>query len=109
MTLREEYKIKRLALNMNETEVAAIVGLDVGIYTIWENGGYVERWQHYKIKDAVEAYIRNLPREKYLHTRIREETMLLEHQTQDDRVKTLAHMMIHVSKLQMMYVGDKEF
>lgn len=109
MKLCEQYYIKRLALNMSQEEFAAIAGVPVGIYSLWERGVEVQRWEHFKIKDSIEEYIRSFPREKYLRTRIREESLLLEHESEEEHIKTLSHMMIHLSKLQMMYVGTKEF
>ena len=108
MTLREQYVIKRMALNMSQEEFASIADVSVGTYSRWEKGEIVERWEHYKIKDSIENYIRSFPREKYLQTSIREETLLLEHETEEEHIKTLSHMMIHISKLQMMYVSPLE-
>lgn len=108
MKLHEQYYVKRLALNMTQEEFASIAGVSVGTYSLWEKGEIIQRWEHYKIKDAIEEYIRSFPREKYLQTRIREETLLLEREEPEEHIKTLSHMMIHISKLQMMYVSPRE-
>ena len=108
MTLREQYVIKRMALNMSQEEFASIADVSVGTYSRWDKGEIVGRREQNKIKDSIEKYIRSFPREKYLQTRIREETLLLEHETEEERIKTLSHMMIHISKLQMMYVSPLE-
>ena len=45
MTLREQYVIKRMALNMSQEEFASIAGVSVGTYSRWEKGEIIERWE----------------------------------------------------------------
>ena len=108
MTIREQYKCKRTALGMTQKEFAAIAGVDEGILSLFERGEYINPIEYEKIKYNIEMYIRNFDRKKYLTTRIIEETLMLQHETEAEHQKTLSHLMIHVAKLNMMYVGGKE-
>lgn len=105
MKLYEQYVIKRQALGMSQQEFAAIAQVDVGIITLFERGEYVNLMEYEKIKYNIENYIRAFDRTKYLTTRIIEETLLLQHEPEEEHLKTLSHLMIHVSKLNMMYVN----
>ena len=104
MTIREQYLCKRQALGMSQQEFAAIAGVDVGIISLFERGEYVNPIEYEKIKYNIENYIRAFDRKKYLTTRIIEETLMLQHEDEAEHLKTLSHLMIHVSKLNMMYV-----
>ena len=108
MKLYEQYRIKRLALGMSYKEFAAIAHVEEGTIMLFERGETINQVDFAKIKYNVENYIRSFDREKYLTTRIIEETMMLQHEPTEEHVKTLSHLMIHVSKLNMMYVGTKE-
>ena len=103
MTIREQYKCKRLALGMTQKEFAAIAGVDEGIISLFENGGYVLPMDFEKIKYNIENYIRAFPREKYLSTRIIEEALAFQIEPQEEHQHTIAHLMIHAAKLNMMY------
>ena len=108
MKLREQYVIKRQALGMTQREFAAIAQVDEGIISLFERGEYVDPVSFTKIKTNVENYIRAFDRRKYLTTRIIEETLLLQLEPEEEHVKTLSHLMIHVSKLNMTYLtGEK--
>lgn len=104
MTIREQYAIKRQALGMSQQEFAAIAQVDVGTISLFERGEYVNPIEYEKIKYNIENYIRAFDRTKYLTTRIIEETLMLQHEPEGEHLKTLSHLMIHVSKLNMMYV-----
>lgn len=108
MTLREQYLCKRMALGMSQQEFAAITGVDVGIIMLFERGEYVDPVSFEKIKYNTENYIRSFSRRKYLTTRIIEETLMLQHEPEEEHVKTLSHLMIHVSKLNMDYLTREE-
>lgn len=108
MTIREQYYCKRMALGMTQREFAAIADVDEGIISLFERGEYVDPIAFAKIKHNVENYIRDFDRKKYLTTRIIEETLMLQHESEEEHNKTLSHLMIHVAKLNMMYVGIKE-
>lgn len=108
MKINEQYMCKRLALNMSRKEFAAIAGVEEGIYSLFERGEHIDRYIFEKIKYNIEKYIRDFPRKKYLTTRIIEETLNLKYESEADHQKTLSHLMIHVSKLNMMYVDGKE-
>lgn len=109
MRINEMYICKRLALGMTQKEFATIAQVDEGAISLFERGDFINPVDFTKIKYNVEQYIRSFDREKYLSTRIMEETLQLKYESESERVKTLSHLMIHVSKLNMMYVGDKEF
>lgn len=104
MKIYEQYKIKRQALGMSQQEFAAIAEVDEGSISLFEKGERIQPWVYEKIKYNVEMYIRNFDRKKYLTTRIIEETLMLQQESEDEHLKTLSHLMIHVSKLNMMYV-----
>lgn len=104
MKIYEQYKCKRLALGMTQQEFAAIAEVDEGIISLFERGDYIPPVPFEKIKWNVEQYIRSFSREKYLTTRIIEETLMLQCEPEEDHLHTLSHLMIHVSKLNMMYV-----
>ena len=108
MTLRERYKIKRLALGMTQKEFAAIAEVEEGIISLFEEGAFIDPVRYEKIKYNVENYIRSFDRKQYLTTRIIEETLLLQHEPEEEHLHTLSHLMIHVSKLNMMMVNVKE-
>lgn len=108
MTIQERYKCKRLALGMTQREFAAIAEVDEGIVSLFERGEFINQVAYEKIKHNVEAYIRSFDRKKYLTTRIIEETLQLQVESEDEHLYTLSHLMIHVSKLNMMYVNPKE-
>ena len=107
MTIRDQYKCKRLALGMTQQEFAAIAEVEEGIISLFERGEYINPIAFEKIKYNVERYIRDFDRKKYLTTRIIEETLMLQYETEEEHLHTLSHMMIHVSKLNMMYVNPK--
>jgi transcriptional regulator with XRE-family HTH domain len=108
MTLREQYKCKRLALGMSQAEFAAIAQVAEGTLSLFERGEFVDPIEFAKIKYNVENYIRNFDRKKYLTTRIIEETLMLQTESEEEHLHTLSHLMIHVSKLNMMMVNDQE-
>ena len=108
MTIYECFMCKRLALGMSQREFAAIADVDEGSISLFERGERINPVEFEKIKWNVENYIRALDRNRYLTTRIREETFMLQYETEDEKLKTLSHMMIHVSKLNMMYVDRVE-
>lgn len=108
MTIREQYKIKRTALGMSQQEFAAIAEVDEGIISLFERGEYINPIAYEKIKYNVENYIRSFNRKRYLTYRIIEETMMLQVEPEEDHHHTLAHLMIHVSKLNMEMVNPKE-
>ena len=108
MTIREQYKIKRQALGMSQKEFAAIAEVDEGVMSLFERGEYINPIMYEKIKYNVEMYIRSFDRKKYLTTRIIEETLMLQYEPEAEHQKTLSHLMIHVSKLNMMYVDQKD-
>lgn len=108
MTIREQYECKRLAMGMTQKEFAAIAGVDEGIISLFERGEYIDQVSFIKIKENVENYIRNFDRKKYLTTRIIEEVIGLQMEPDEEHVHTLSHLMIHVAKLNMMYVNDQE-
>jgi transcriptional regulator with XRE-family HTH domain len=108
MTIYECFKCKRLALGMTQREFAAIAEVDEGSISLFESGERINPVAFEKIKWNVENYIRALDRNKYLTTRIREETFMLQYETEEEKLHTLSHMMIHVSKLNMMYVDRVE-
>lgn len=104
MTIREQYICKRQALGMTQREFAAIAEVDEGIISLFERGERINPIAYEKIKYNIENYIRAFDRKKYLTTRIIEETLMLQHESEEEHLKTLSHLMIHVSKLNMMYV-----
>jgi predicted transcriptional regulator len=108
MTIREHYKLKRMALGMTQQEFAAIAEVDEGIISLFERGEYINPIQYEKIKYNIENYIRSFDREKYLTTRIIEETLMLQNEPEEEHLHTLSHLMIHVSKLNMMMVNHAE-
>ena len=108
MTLREQYICKRQALGMSLQEFAAIADVSESIMSLFEKGERVDPIAFAKIKYNVENYIRAFDRKKYLTTRIIEETLMLQHEPEEEHAKTLSHLMIHVSKLNMMYVAGCE-
>jgi transcriptional regulator with XRE-family HTH domain len=105
--MREQYRCKRLALGMSQREFAAIAQVDEGIISLFERGEYIDSIAYAKIKYNVENYIRSLKRDKYLTTRIIEETMMLQIEPEEDHHKTLSHLMIHVAKLNMDMVNPE--
>ena len=104
MTIREQYKCKRMALGMTQKEFAAIAEVDEGIISLFERGEYVNPIMCNKITYNVEQYIRSFDRKKYLTTRIIEETLMLQVEDEADHRRTLSHLQIHVAKLNMMYL-----
>ncbi len=108
MTIREQYVCKRQALGMSQREFAAIAQVDEGIVSLFERGEYIDPVSYQKIKYNIEAYIRNFDRKKYLTTRIIEETLMLQMEPESEHMYTLSHLQIHVAKLNMMYVGQKD-
>lgn len=110
MKLKDQYVIKRQALGMSMKEFASIAQVDEGTISLFERGEYVNPIEFEKIKYNVENYIRSFDRKKYLTTRIIEETLMLHKEPEGEHNKTLSHLMIHVAKLNMMYVNplDKE-
>jgi predicted transcriptional regulator len=97
-----------MALGMTQQEFAAIAEVDEGIISLFERGEYINPIQYEKIKYNVENYIRSFDRKKYLTTRIIEETLMLQHEPEEEHLHTLSHLMIHVSKLNMMMVNHVE-
>jgi predicted transcriptional regulator len=93
-----------MALGMTQREFAAIAEVDEGIISLFERGEFINPIMYEKVKYNVENYIRALDRKKYLTTRIIEETLMLQSEPEGEHLKTLSHLMIHVSKLNMMYV-----
>ena len=108
MTLREQYICKRTALGMTQKEFAAIAQVDEGYISLFERGEYIDPVAFAKIKYNIESYIRSFDRKKYLTTRIIEETLMLQSEPEEEHQKTLSHLMIHVAKLNMMFVSPKE-
>ena len=108
MTIREQYECKRLALGMTQKEFAAIAQVDEGIISLFERGEYIDPVSFEKIKYNVENYIRNFDKKKYLTTRVIEEVMTLQMENDEEHIHTLSHLMIHVAKLNMLYVNDAE-
>ena len=108
MKLKDSYICKRLALGMTQREFAAIADVSEGIISLFERGEYIGPIDLAKIKQNVETYIRSFDRKKYLRTRINEETLMLEYEPEEEHAKTLSHLMIHVSKLNMEYVAPRE-
>lgn len=108
MKIYECYRCKRLALGMSQQEFAAIAEVDEGIISLFERGEYVNPIAFEKIKYNVENYIRAFDKEKYLTTRIIEETLMLQTESKEEHLHTLSHLMIHVSKLNMMMVNHME-
>ena len=108
MTIREQYTCKRMALGMTQREFAAIADVDEGIISLFERGEYINPIAFEKIKFNVENYIRSFDRQKYLTTRIIEETLLLQVEPESEHLHTLSHLQIHVSKLNMMMVNQLE-
>lgn len=53
----------------------------------------------------VNNHVWGFPRREYLRLRIKEEMLLLDKEPEWEHAKTLSHMMIHVSKLNMEYVA----
>lgn len=105
-TIREQYRCKRLALGMTQREFAAIAQVDEGIISLFERGEYVNSIEFEKIKYNVENYIKTFNRKKYLTTRIMEETLMFQIETDEvEKHKILSHLMIHVSKLNMDLVN----
>lgn len=104
MKIYEQYVCKRLALGMSQQEFAAIADVDVGTISLFERGERINPIEYEKIKYNIEIYIRAFDRKKYLTTRIIEETLMLQREPDEEHLKTLSHLMIHVSKLNMMYV-----
>lgn len=104
MTIRDQYKCKRQALKMTQQEFAVIAGVSEGVISLFENGYTITKEYYDKIVKNVETYIRAMDRVEYLTTRILEETFMLQIEDESEHLKTLSHMMIHVSKLNMMYV-----
>lgn len=108
MKLYEQYVCKRKALGVSQQEFAAIAKVDEGTISLFERGEYIDPIEYAKIKYNIENYIRNFDRKKYLTTRIIEETLLLQCESEEEHLHTLSHLMIHVSKLNMMYVNPKD-
>lgn len=108
MTIREQYLCKRMALNMTQKEFAAIAEVDEGTISLFERDEWINPIEFAKIKYNVENYIRRFDRKKYLTTRIIEETLMLQYESEEEHVKTLSHLMIHVSKLNMDYVSKRD-
>lgn len=104
MTIIEQYRCKRLALGMTQKEFAAIADVDEGMISLFERGERIDPISYSKIKYNIENYIRNFDRKKYLTTRIIEETLMMQIEPEEEHQKTLSHLMIHVAKLNMMYV-----
>lgn len=103
MTTREQMYCKRMAMGMTQKEFAAIADVSEGIISLFERGEWIPPVDYTKIKCNVEGYIRHFDREKYLKTRIREETIMLGIEPEEEHLHTTSHLMIHVSKLNMMY------
>jgi DNA helicase HerA-like ATPase len=97
-----------MALGMTQQEFAAIAEVDEGIISLFERGEFINPVAYAKIKHNVENYIRSFDRKKYLTTRVIEETLMLQHESEEEHLHTLSHLMIHVSKLNMMYVNPRE-
>lgn len=95
-------------MGMTQQEFAAISEVSEGDISLFERGERINPVAFEKIKWNVENYIRQFDRKKYLTTRIIEETMMLQYESEEEKLKTLSHMMIHVSKLNMMYVNRLE-
>lgn len=108
MTIRDQYRCKRIALGMTTQEFAAIADVSEGIIALFERGEYINPVDFEKIKYNVKNYIRAFDRKKYLTTRVIEETLMLQIEPEEEHLHTLSHLMIHVSKLNMMMVNDKE-
>lgn len=108
MTINEQYVCKRLALGMSVEEFAAIAGVSVGIVTLFERGERIDKDNYLKLKNNIERYIRAFDKKRYLTTRIIEEVMNLQMEEDNEHIHTLSHLMIHVSKLNMLYVNDVE-
>lgn len=109
MKQQDMFYCKRMALNMSTQEVADICGVKEEDYRLWENfERYLDTETYQKIALNLEMYIRGLPKDQYLLTRIAEETNMLRLETPEEHAKTLSHLQVHVAKLNLMYVTMDE-
>ena len=108
MKINEVYMCKRLALGMTQAEFAAIADVTEGTISLFERGDRINPIEFEKIKYNVERYIRDFDRVKYLTTRIIEETLEFQREPEEEKHRTLSHLMIHVAKLNMEMVNPRE-
>lgn len=101
MKICEVYKCKRLALGMTQAEFANLVGVSGGTISRFELGEQLSPAIFNAIRFGVENYIRQFERQQYLQIRILEEAYKLQYEPEAEKTKTLAHLMIHVSKLEL--------
>lgn len=109
MKQQEMYLCKRIALGMTTKQIADICGVREKDYRLWEkNEIYLDKNTYHKIAYNLEMYIRALPKDKYLLTRIKEETEMLSREDPKEHAKTLSHLQVHIAKLNLMYVTMDE-
>lgn len=109
MKQQEMYLCKRIALGMTTQQIAEICKVNEEDYRLWEKfERYLDQDTYHKITYGIETYIRSLPKDKYLLTRIKEETEMLSREDASEHAKTLSHLQVHVAKLNLMYVTMDE-
>ena len=108
MKLCDSYRCKRLALGMSQGELGELIGVTQNTISRFESGEEVSKPVFNAIRLGVENYITNLEREKYLRTRILEAVYSLEYQSEQEQLKTLSHMQVHMGKLSLDLLQPKE-
>lgn len=107
MTIGERYKMKRLALGMTQADFADLCGVSTATISKFERGIFLSDEVFYRIKDTVEAYIRGLEGVEYYRIRIIESALSLDELDDDQKLRSLAHMITHASKFQMDLLREK--
>ena len=108
MTIREKYKCTREAMGLTQKDFAIIAGVDEDIYAAFEDDKYVPHYYYRIIPSNIEGYLTNLPKAQYLEIRIKQELLMYTQEKPEEHVHTLSHLMIHVSKLNMLWVNYME-
>ena len=99
MKICDAIRCKRLALNMNQTELAKILGVSTASISKFERGEELSPLIYNTIRHGVDNYIKTFEPEKYIETRILEAAFSLEYKSGEERLITLNHMAIHINKL----------
>lgn len=107
MKIGEQYKCKRLALGMTQADIADLCEVSTATVSKFERGEFLSQETYCKIKDTVEKYIRGLDPDQYYYIRIIENALSLEYKNRDQTLRTLSHMMVHIGKLQMDLLREK--
>lgn len=109
MKISDAIKCKRLALNMTQAELAKLLGVSSATISKFEKGEELSPVMYNTIRQGVDNYIRTFEPTKYIETRILEAAFCLEYKTGEERLITLNHMAIHINKLALETLKEKQY